>query len=187
MLRSLYAQAAARVRDAFHEVAKFGTVGALAFVVDVSLFNISLHLAPHKPLTAKVISTVVAASVAFVLNRAWSFRHRQRSSVHREYALFFILNAVGLVIAVGCLGLSHYVLGFHSRVADNVSANGFGLVLGTLFRFWSYRRFVWVAHDAVEAAADDGDAAAVAVLADAADGTIHAPAHAATAEPIRRV
>lgn len=180
MLRSLYAQAAARVRDAFHEIAKFGTVGALAFVVDVSLFNISLHLAPHKPLTAKVISTVVAASVAFVLNRAWSFRHRQRSSVHREYALFFILNAVGLVIAVGCLGLSHYVFGFHSRVADNVSANGFGLVFGTLFRFWSYRRFVWVAHDAVETAAVDGDAAAVAVLEDVADGTIHAPEQAVT-------
>jgi putative flippase GtrA len=179
MLRSLYADLRSRVRDVFHEVAKFGTVGALAFLVDVSLFNIILHAAPHKPLTAKVISTVVAASLAFVLNRAWSFRHRQRSSVRREYALFFILNAIGLVIAVGCLGISHYVLGLHSRIADNISANGFGLVLGTTFRFWSYRRFVWAAPSAVEEAAVDGDPAAVAVLEDVADGTIHAPHHAA--------
>ncbi len=174
MLRSLEA----RIRAAFHELAKFGTVGALAFVVDVGLFNMILHLAPHKPLTAKVISTVVAASIAFVLNRAWSFRHRQRSSVRREYTLFFVLNAIGLVIAVGCLGISHYLLGFESRIADNISANGFGLVLGTSFRFWSYRRFVWAAPQAVEEAAIDGDPAAVAVLGDVADGTIHAPTEA---------
>ena len=174
MLRSLEA----RLRAAFHELAKFGTVGALAFVVDIGLFNIVLHMAPHKPLTAKVISTVVAASLAFVLNRAWSFRHRQRSSIRREYTLFFVLNAVGLVIAVGCLGFSHYLLGLHSRLADNISANGFGVAFGTLFRFWSYRRFVWLAPEAVEEAAVDGDAAAAAVLEDVADGTIHAPSEA---------
>ncbi|MDT7544539.1 MAG: hypothetical protein QOE99_649 [Actinomycetota bacterium] len=176
LLRSLEA----RLRAAFHELAKFGTVGALAFVVDVGLFNLVLHLRPDKPLTAKVIASVAAATVAFVLNRAWSFRHRQRSSVRREYALFFILNAIGLAIALSCLGISHYVLGLDSKLADNVSGNGFGVALGTLFRFWSYRRYVWAAPAAVEEAAIDGDPAAVAVLEDIADGTIHAPAHART-------
>ncbi|MCU1674775.1 MAG: GtrA family protein [Frankiales bacterium] len=165
----------ARIRAAFHELAKFGTVGAFCFLVDISLFNLVLHLT-DKPLTSKVASTVVAASIAFVLNRAWSFRHRQRSSVRREYALFFVLNAIGLVIAVGCLAISHYLLGFESKLADNIAANGFGLVLGTTFRFWSYRRFVWAAPDAVEAAAVDGDPAAVAVLEDVEDGTITRPA-----------
>jgi putative flippase GtrA len=179
MLQSLYAELSGRVAAAFHELAKFGTVGALAFVVDVSLFNVCLHIAPHKPLTAKVISTVVAATLAFVLNRAWSFRHRQRSSVRREYTLFFVLNAVGLVIALGVLGFSHYLLGFDSKLADNIAGNGFGVALGTVFRFWSYRKFVWAAPAAVEEAAIDGDPAAVAVLEDVADGTIHAPAHAA--------
>jgi len=163
-----------RVRAAFHELAKFGTVGAFAFLIDISLFNVVLQLS-GKPLTSKAASTIVAASVAFVLNRAWSFRHRQRSTVQREYALFFILNAVGLGIALACLGTSHYVLGFTSALADNIAANGFGLVLGTTFRFWSYRRFVWVKHDAVEAAAADGDPAASAVLLDVQDGTLHAP------------
>ena len=176
MLQSLQT----RLRAAFHELAKFGTVGALAFVVDVGLFNLVLQAAPHKPLTAKVISTVVAASLAYVLNRAWSFRHRQRSSVRREYTLFFLLNAIGLAIALGCLGVSHYLLGFHSKLADNVAGNIFGVGLGTLFRFWSYRRFVWAAPAAVEEAAEDGDAAAVAVLEDVADGTLHAPKHAVT-------
>ena len=174
MLRSLYAQLAGRVAATFHELAKFGTVGALAFVVDVTIFNIVLHLS-NKPLTSKITSTVVAATLAFILNRAWSFRHRQRSTIHREYSMFFILNAVGLLIAVSCLGFSHYVLGFESKLADNIAANGFGVALGTMFRFWSYRRFVWVAKEAVVEAAIDGDPAAVAVLEDVADGTIQAP------------
>jgi len=33
--------------------------------------------------------------------------------------------------------------GFDSRLADNLSKNGVGLVLGTAFRFWSYRQIVF--------------------------------------------
>lgn len=162
----------ARVRGLFSELAKFGTVGLISFIVDIAIFNAVLHLI-DKPLTAKVISTVFSATNAFLLNRAWSFKHRERTSVRREYSLFFMLNVVGLAIALLCLAVSHYVLGFESRLADNIAANGVGLVLGTLFRFWSYRRFVWAAPAELESAAADGDAAAHAVLEDAKDGKIH--------------
>jgi len=164
----------ARLRGIVSELAKFGTVGALSFVIDVTIFNAVL-LFLDKPLTAKVISTVVSATNAFVLNRAWSFKHRERTSVRREYGLFFVLNLVGLAISLLCLAVSHYVLGFESRLADNISANGIGLVLGTTFRFWSYRRFVWAAPSAVEDAAVEGDAAARAVLEDVSDGTVSRP------------
>ena len=164
----------ARVRGIFAELAKFGTVGALSFVIDVTVFNAVL-LVLDKPLTAKVLSTVVSATNAFVLNRAWSFKHRERTTVRREYGMFFVLNLVGLSISLLCLAVSHYVLGFESRLADNIAANGIGLVLGTTFRFWSYRRFVWAAPTAVEDAADEGDAAARAVLEDVSDGTVTRP------------
>jgi putative flippase GtrA len=162
----------ARVRGLFAELAKFGTVGLISLVVDVAIFNAVL-VATDKPLTAKVISTVFSATNAFVLNRAWSFKHRTRTTVRREYGLFIVLNAVGLAITLLCLATSHYVLGFESRLADNIAANGVGLVLGTAFRFWSYRKFVWAAPTEVEEAAADGDAAAKAVLDDVRDGTIH--------------
>jgi putative flippase GtrA len=170
----LLGRAEARVRGVFAELAKFGTVGALSFAIDVTIFNVVL-LFLDKPLTAKVVSTVFSTTNAFVLNRAWSFRHRERTTVRREYAVFFVLNVVGLSISLLCLAVSHYVLGFESRLADNVAANGIGLVLGTTFRFWSYRRFVWAAPTAVEDAADEGDAAARAVLEDVSDGTITRP------------
>lgn len=152
-----------RLRRVFSELAKFGAVGALSFVVDAVVFNAVLH-ATDKPLTSKVVSTLVAATNAFFLNRHWSFRHRERRGVHREYALFFVLNAIGLSISLTCLFVSHYLLGFDSRLADNISANGVGLVLGTTFRFWSYRRFLWLAPAAVDEAARDGDLAAAVVL-----------------------
>ena len=50
-----------------------------------------------------------------------------------------------MAIAVATLGISHYVLGFTSPLADNIAANGVGLALGTAFRFWSYRRWVFKA------------------------------------------
>ena len=125
---------------------KFGVVGSLAFLVDLGVFNLLLHLS-DKPLTSKTLSTVVATTVAYAGNRTWTFRRRTRSGVRREYVLFFLLNGVGLLIALTCLAVSHYLLDFTSRLSDNIAANVVGLVLGTTFRFWSYRRWVFLQPD----------------------------------------
>jgi putative flippase GtrA len=151
----LVARAVARIWRLVHEVGKFGVVGAVSFVIDITLFNICLSVMWWLP--AKSASTVVAASLAFVGNRFWTWRDRQRSNLTREYALYFVLNAIGLGISLVCLWVSHDVLGhwwpdvFHTRLADNVAAIAFGMALGTLFRFWSYRTYVFVAPDRVNA------------------------------------
>ena len=133
-----------RLGHLIRELMKFGVVGGVAFLVDVGVFNLLLH-ATDKPLTSKTISTVVATTVAYAGNRTWTFRRRSRSGVAREYVLFFLLNGVGLLIALACLAISHYVLDFTSTLADNVAANVIGLGLGAAFRFWSYRRWVFPA------------------------------------------
>jgi putative flippase GtrA len=131
-----------------HEVGKFGVVGAVAFVVDVLVFNALLD-ADVESLTAKTVSTVVATTIAFIGNRFWTWRHRERSNLGREYGLYFFFNAVGLGIGLAVLAVSHYGLGavwpvFQSKWADIIAAQLVGTALGTLFRFWSYRRFVFV-------------------------------------------
>lgn len=135
----------APVRVLVHEIAKFGIVGSIAFVIDVGLFNLLLYFGPleDKPLTAKVVSVAVATTFAYFGNRFWTFRHRGRTNMGREYALFFVLNGVAMLISVACLWISHYLLGLDSPLADNISANVIGLGLGTLFRFWSYRKWVF--------------------------------------------
>lgn len=135
----------ARLRGLIHEMAKFGIVGLSALVVDIGLFNVLLYMGPleGKPLTAKAISVAAATTVAYFGNRFWTFRHRGRSSFTREYLLFFGLNGIAMLIAMSVLWISHYGLGLDSPLADNISANVIGLGLGTLFRFWSYRKFVF--------------------------------------------
>ena len=130
------------------EVAKFGTIGLIAYVIDVGIFNLLLHgPLSQKPLTAKAISAVVATTFAYFGNRHWTFSQRARTSFQREYTLFFLLNVIGMAIQLTCLAISHYALGFTSKLADNVSGNVVGLVLGTLFRFWSYRKWVFLEAD----------------------------------------
>lgn len=141
-----------RMRGLVHEVAKFGIVGLSCLVVDIGLFNLLLYFGPleGKPLTAKAVSVAAATTCAYFGNRFWTFRHRGRSSFTREYVLFFALNGVAMVIAMACLWISHYGLGLDSPLADNISANVIGLALGTLFRFWSYRKFVFPEVDSEE-------------------------------------
>ena len=160
LVTTLYRQ----VEHLVHEVAKFGLVGLLGLVVDLPIYNWLVFNNPlvladsgegmlhHKPLTAKLISTTVATVATYFGNRYWTWRHRERSGLHREYVLFFVLNGIGLLIAAGCLAFSRYVLDLHSWLSDNIAANFIGLGLGTLFRFWSYRKFVFREELALEEA-----------------------------------
>ncbi len=137
-----------RLRGLGGEALKFGVVGGIGFIIDVAVFNLLRYagdpgLLEHKPLTAKGISVAVATVFTYVGNRHWTWRDRARTGARREVTLFFVLNGVGMLIAVACLAVSHYLLGLHSPLADNLSANVVGLVLGMLFRFWSYRTFVF--------------------------------------------
>ena len=142
----------------YREMLKFGMVGAVAFVIDLGGYNL-LVFGPHllgilgegdtvgvlndKPLTARVISASVATLVAWLGNRLWTFRRRRQRPAAHELALFVMFNIAAMVIAVICLGFSRYVLDLHSQLADNVT-NIVGIGFGTLFRFWTYRRFVFV-------------------------------------------
>ena len=47
-----------------------------------------------------------------------------------------------MLIQLACLGFTTHTLGETGRVAGNAALLA-GIVLGTLFRFWSYRKWVW--------------------------------------------
>lgn len=132
-----------RLHAVVRELMKFGVVGGVAFVVDIATFNVARQALELGPLTAKTLSVALATTVAYAGNRVWTFRHRDRQGLAREYVLFVVLNGVGLLIALACLGVTYYVLGLRSVLAENVSANVVGLGLGTAFRFWAYRRWVF--------------------------------------------
>lgn len=128
------------------EITAFGFVGLAAFVIDISIYNL---LAPHGWLKAKFVSTIVATAVAYIGNRYLSFSHRARSSVARETSFFFAINFVVLVVSLLVLGLFAYPLNQrHDHLVMNV-VNLVTIALGTVVRFWGYKRFVFLHPDRV--------------------------------------
>ena len=140
-LRSLYET----FETLIHEIAKFGLVGALNYLIDVGLFNLLvtqwLH---HKPLTAKALSTVVAATSSYFMNRHWTWRDRARTGLAREYSLFIALSGVALGLTLGCLAFGEYVLHEQSLLARNFWGNVVGVGVAMVWRFWSFKRWVFL-------------------------------------------
>lgn len=130
------------------EVQTFLAVGGTGYVVDVAAFN-ALRSAPViaalDPSVARVLAVAAAMVVTYIGNSLFTWRHDGAKDRRREVALFVLFNVIGLGISVVTLTISHDLLGLTSWLADNISANVIGLGLGTLFRFWSYRSFVFAA------------------------------------------
>jgi len=150
------------------EFAKFGTIGVINVVVNYGVFNALLITGlTEGRLKANIAATVVATTSSYFMNRYWTYRDRPKSTLRREYVLFFAFNLVGLLIELGVLGLAVYGFGMTSLIASNV-AKTIGMVIGTVFRFWSYRTFVFPAAPA-PAAASSVDRAPAASHAASAD------------------
>jgi putative flippase GtrA len=142
-LRSYYE----RWRDSrLAELARFGSVGAIAYVVDIGLFNLLVHgpgsLLGHKPITAKVLAALVATVVSWLGNRYWTFTKTKTDQPTRELLAFIAVNVVTMGVSAACLWFSRYALGLTSVLADNIAAN-VGIVLGTALRYFAYRYLIF--------------------------------------------
>jgi len=135
-----------------HELIKFAIVGATTFIIDsVIFYTLKLTILEPKPVTAKVISGIVAVIASYILNREWSFRDRGGRERHHEALLFFGVSGVGVLLSMAPLWVSSYVLGLRvpnvsltmENIADFVSAYVIGNLLQMAFRFWALRRWVF--------------------------------------------
>ena len=142
LLRDLYT----RFRVLIHEVAKFGVVGILAFVITIVGTNVLRYGVGLGPLTSVTIATVVATVFAFMGNKLWAFRHRNGSHWGRESVLFFVFNGIGLLIQLGVVAAVRYGLGLDDKLSYNV-ANIIGIGIATIFRLYCYRRWVFLVAD----------------------------------------
>ncbi len=131
-----------RFRVLIHEAAKFGVVGLIGFIVSLGGADVLRYGAGLGKYKAVIVATVAATVVTFVGNRYWAFRHRERTGMGRETVLFFVFNGIGLLIQLACVAIVQDGLNLQGKIAYN-AANLVGIGLGTLFRFWSYRKWVW--------------------------------------------
>lgn len=133
-----------RVRTLLPELLKFGIVGGIGTVVDLggaALLHGKYHV---EPLAAKAISTSLATVVTYLGSRFWTFKHRENQELKREAVLFIVLNLVGLAIAEVVVGLVTYGLRLHGQLEYN-AASFVGTGFGTIFRYFAYRKWVFLA------------------------------------------
>jgi putative flippase GtrA len=135
-----------------HELIKFAIVGGTTFIIDSAIFyTLKLTILEPKPVTAKIISGIVAVIASYILNREWSFRDRGGRERHHEALLFFGVSGVGVLLSMAPLYFSSYVLQLRvpdvsltmENIADFISAYLIGNLLQMAFRFWAFRRWVF--------------------------------------------
>ncbi|KOG35295.1 GtrA family protein [Streptomyces resistomycificus] len=145
---------AARQRFArlVREAAKFGAVGGAGVLVNLLVFNLVRHTTELQVVRASVIATVVAIAFNYVGFRYFTYRDRDKSGRTKELTLFLLFSAVGLVIENGLLYAATYGFGWDSPLQSNIF-KFVGIGVATLFRFWSYRTWVFRTLPAMEAVA----------------------------------
>lgn len=124
------------------EVAKFGAVGGAGLLVNLAVFNLVRHTTDLQVVRASVIATVVAIAFNYVGFRYFTYRDRDKSGRTREMSLFLLFSAVGLVIENGVLYTATYGFDWDSPLQSNIF-KFLGIGVATLFRFWSYRTWVF--------------------------------------------
>jgi putative flippase GtrA len=162
-----------RCTELIPELAKFGLVGLAGAVVDLGGAAYLHGAVGIGPMVSKGLSLTAAMVVTYLGSRFWTFRHRVNQALLREGILFAALNLVGLAIAECVIAVVTYGLDLRGTLAYN-AASVFGTGLGTIFRYFSYKKWVFLADvpAAAVAGADVPAAAARGAAVAAAEATV---------------
>ncbi len=130
-----------RLRLLYREIAKFGLVGIAGIFVNMIALNLLLSTG-LQTVRASVLATIIAITFNYVGFRYFTYRSADRSQRGKEIGLFVFFSVVGLVIQNGILYAATYGMGWNGRLANNFWSLA-GIGVATLFRFWSYRTWVF--------------------------------------------
>lgn len=77
---------------------RFLIVGALSTLIEIAIFNLCLYVFGWDVVASKIVASLIALINAYIGNREWTFRHRDRRHRGVEIALFLGVN-------LACTGL----------------------------------------------------------------------------------
>jgi putative flippase GtrA len=160
-----------RLAELIPELTKFGVVGLIGSVIDLGGAAYLHGAVGVGPMVSKGLSIAAATVFTYLGSRFWTFRHRVNQAFLREGTLFVALNVVGLAIAECVIAVVSYGLDMKGSLAYN-AASVAGTGLGTIFRYFSYKKWVFLA--GVPGAAMAAGEAAVSGMVDPAAETTEA-------------
>ncbi|MEU5878563.1 GtrA family protein [Spirillospora sp. NPDC047279] len=129
-------------RTFLRELLSFGFVGFVGTVITIGGANLLRHWLGGSPVTSVVVPTMASTLFSYLANRHWTFRERDSDGSGREVVIFFALNGIGMSIQVLVTGFTFYTLGLTGGLSYNIALL-IGLGLGSAFRYWSYRKWVF--------------------------------------------
>jgi putative flippase GtrA len=133
------------------EIWRYLTVGLVATIVSVLLFNFLVHglntagWAPlnDQPVLGYVLANLVGTVISYRGTRWWAFRGRETRHPDGGRTAFVAISIGTMLIPMGCLWISRSALGLDDPLSDNLSANVIGLALATAARFVLNRQLVF--------------------------------------------
>lgn len=133
----------------------FLVVGGVGFLIDAAIYNALVFWGGHGPmfslpLVAKIIAIAGASVATYFGSRFWTYRDRADRQTWQRFAVFALLNVIAILLQLGCLGFSRYVLGLHSAWSDNLFGTLIGQGIATVFRYFAYGRWVFPHEDRSE-------------------------------------
>ncbi|MFL6060684.1 MAG: GtrA family protein [Marmoricola sp.] len=152
-----------RLRRISGEVARFSAVNIVATAVALVIFNCLVHGLTgwfdgplhDRPLTSYLLANSVGMFVSYYGARYYAFRHRHAAGPGGGLLIYVGINLLSFVIPISCLWITRNVFHWDTIYADNISGNVIGAILGNVFRFFAFRRFVFTGlpgpvHEAVQ-------------------------------------
>lgn len=140
-----------RLRRIGGEIARFSAVNVVATIAAVVIFNALVHgvsgwfggPANGQPLPSFLFAHSVGMFISYYGSRKYAFKHRHAAGPGGGLPNYVAINLASFVIPIACLYVTRNVFHWDSVYADNISGNVIGAILGSGFRFWAFRRFVF--------------------------------------------
>ncbi|SHM00153.1 GtrA family protein [Actinacidiphila paucisporea] len=126
----------------YREIAKFGAVGGVGVLVNIGVFNLVRHSTGLQTVRASVLATLVSIAFNYLGFRYFTYRDRGKAGRTKELGRFLGFSCIGLVIENGVLFVATYGFDWDSQLQSNIF-KFVGIGVATLFRFWSYRTWVF--------------------------------------------
>lgn len=139
---------------------RFLVVGGISTLIEIGVFNLLVYALGWDLVAAKVVASLVALVNAYLGNREWTFRHRDRRGRVAELVLFLAANAVCTALGAALVWLGVEVAALilgraPGAVIVNV-VNLTSIVLVVLLRFVLYHTVVFRTSPTKAAPDDEG-------------------------------
>ena len=128
-------------RDLIIQFIKFGMIGVIGFIVDYGMLHVGIDILGLGRYWSALFSFPFAVTATWIGNRLFTFRGKSTHSMHKEWARFFAVCVVGLVLNRGAYSLLIYSvpLAYHYPIIGLMA----GTAAGMFFNFFAARRVVF--------------------------------------------